>query len=54
VIGSCQFYGGFIIDPLGWPLIEYNPALSDGWLIPTYPDLSTLNYRDYVLTTTCN
>jgi len=45
VIGSCQFYIGFIFDPFGWPLIDYNPGLSDGWQIPVYPELSHLNHK---------
>jgi len=49
VIGSCQFYGGYIIDSVGWPLIAYNPALSDGWQIPAYPHRSHLNYTADVL-----
>jgi len=48
VICSCQFYNGFIIDAFGWPLIDYNPSLSDGWHIPTYPHWSRLNQADEV------
>jgi hypothetical protein len=36
VIGACQYYGLFIVDTVGWPLIEYNPSMSEGWQIPKY------------------
>ncbi|XP_064612194.1 zinc finger CCHC domain-containing protein 8-like [Liolophura sinensis] len=36
IIGCSQMYDEFILDTFGWPLVEHNPALTDGWEIPTY------------------
>ena len=36
VISSLQYYDLYCIDCCGLPLIEFNPIISDGWVIPTY------------------
>lgn len=35
-IGCEQYYRDFIFDSMGWPLVEYNPSLTDGWCVPIY------------------
>ncbi|WAR03845.1 ZCHC8-like protein [Mya arenaria] len=35
IIGCCHFYGSYMLDALGWPLVEFNPSLTDSWDIPT-------------------
>ena len=37
VIGCSRFYQDFQLDPMGFPLVDYIPALSYGWEIPRYP-----------------
>lgn len=29
-------YEDFVIDVMGCPLVDFNPALTDGWQIPKY------------------
>ncbi|KAL3856467.1 hypothetical protein ACJMK2_011221 [Sinanodonta woodiana] len=36
IIGSTQCYRDFLIDTMGWPLVEYNPSLTDSWVVPKY------------------
>ena len=37
IIGCSQFHQYFLIDTLGWPLVNFNPSLTDSWEIPKYP-----------------
>ncbi|XP_053376524.1 zinc finger CCHC domain-containing protein 8-like [Mercenaria mercenaria] len=41
IIGCSQFYRDFIVDTLGWPLVEYNPSLTESWDIPVYEQVLT-------------
>ncbi|KAL4224071.1 Zinc finger CCHC domain-containing protein 8 [Mactra antiquata] len=41
IIGCTQFYNHFVIDTLGWPLVEYNPSLTESWDIPVYELIMT-------------
>ncbi|XP_052214350.1 zinc finger CCHC domain-containing protein 8-like isoform X2 [Dreissena polymorpha] len=41
IIGCSQFYRCCLLDTLGWPLVEYNPSLTDSWDIPTYEQVFT-------------
>ena len=36
-IGCSQLYKEFIVDATGWPLVEGNPSMSEGWEHPLYP-----------------
>ena len=36
VISSLQYYDVYCIDCCGLPLIDFNPKISDGWIIPKY------------------
>lgn len=45
VISSLQYYDVYCIDCCGLPLIDFNPKISDGWIIPKYEQVyfSVLN-----------
>lgn len=36
VVSSLQYYDAYCIDCCGLPLIDFNPVISDGWVIPKY------------------
>ena len=36
VVSSLQYYDQYCIDCCGFPLIDYNPRISAGWIIPKY------------------
>ncbi|CAI9715860.1 zinc finger CCHC domain-containing protein 8 isoform X1 [Octopus vulgaris] len=36
IIGTSQFYNNFMIDTSGWPLVNFEPSLTDSWEIPKY------------------
>lgn len=36
IIGCSQFHQYFLIDTLGWPLVNFNPSLTDSWEIPKF------------------
>ena len=36
-INCTQLYKDFIVDAMGWSLVEGNPSLSEGWEPPLYP-----------------
>ncbi|KAK3609011.1 hypothetical protein CHS0354_019825 [Potamilus streckersoni] len=36
IIGSAHCYRDFLMDSMGWPLVEYNPSLTDSWVVPMY------------------
>ena len=40
-IGCTQLYKDFAVDSMGWPLVDMNPSLSEGWEHPPYPWFST-------------
>ncbi|KAJ8312804.1 hypothetical protein KUTeg_010177 [Tegillarca granosa] len=37
IIGCGQYHQYFLVDTVGWTLVDYNPALTDGWERPKYP-----------------
>ncbi|XP_046365702.2 zinc finger CCHC domain-containing protein 8-like [Haliotis rufescens] len=39
IIGNAQFHHLFLVDTRGWPLVDLNPSLTDGWEIPRYEQL---------------
>ncbi|XP_013403801.1 uncharacterized protein LOC106169056 [Lingula anatina] len=39
VVGCSQYHSDFLIDQMGWPLIEDKPELTDGWDIPHYEQI---------------
>ncbi|CAC5392116.1 ZCCHC8 [Mytilus coruscus] len=36
IIGCSHIYQYFLIDTLGWPLVNFNPSLTDSWEIPKF------------------
>ncbi|XP_046569788.1 LOW QUALITY PROTEIN: zinc finger CCHC domain-containing protein 8-like [Haliotis rubra] len=39
IIGNAQFHHLFLVDTRGWPLVNLNPSLTDGWEVPRYEQL---------------
>lgn len=37
VYGCSQFYGDFVVDNMGWALVNWDPNSTDGWVVPVYP-----------------
>lgn len=36
ILGNAQFHQNFLVDTLGWPLVNLDPGLTEGWFAPTY------------------
>ncbi|KAL5016700.1 hypothetical protein ScPMuIL_006289 [Solemya velum] len=42
IVGNAQFHKNFLVDTLGWPLVNLDPGMTEGWYAPMY----SLNYTE--------